>query len=173
MYSWVISAEIIPQTFSPAQAQGWDFMVSAYFWLDLYACLHVERVLVQSEAHIVVFCSSLPIFLCPPSAFLSLCFCSFTLPPPLFKLPYTPFSLFAGQEEMNNMTFSRSDNILPHEFPTAPAFISHSHQFVFAPGSSVFPRNDHPGTRWLTSSTRGQGASRASAGSHIGKPHRR
>lgn len=103
----------------------------------------------------------------------SLCFCSFTLPPPLFKLPYTPFSLFAGQEEVNNMTFSRSDNILPHEFPTAPAFISHSHQFVFAPGSSVFPRNDHPGTRWLTSSTRGQGASRASAGSHIGKPHRR
>ena len=95
----------------------------------------------------------------PPS--LSLSFCSLTLPrspppsppPPLSKLPYTPFSLSlslslsACQEEVNNMTFSRSDNILPREFPAAPAFLSHSHRFVFAPGASVFLRNDHLGTR--------------------------
>ena len=64
-------------------------------------------------------------------------------------------SLSACQEEVNNMTFSRSDNILPREFPAAPAFLSHSHRFVFAPGASVFLRNDHLGTRWLTSSTGG------------------
>lgn len=96
--------------------------------------------------------SSLPLFLCsftPPA------------PQPLSKLPSTllslPLSRTACQEEVNNMTFGCSDNILPYEFPVTPAFLSHSHQFVFAPGASVFLRNDHLGTRWLTSSSRGAG----------------
>lgn len=62
------------------------------------------------------------------------------------------------------MTFSRSDNILPHEFPTAPTFLSRSHRFVFAPGGSVFFRNDHLGAELINRQLRGQGGSQASQG---------
>lgn len=55
--------------------------VSTNFWprrlgVCGFVCVeHAECVLVQFEAHIVVFSSSPPIFLCPPSLSLSLSFC--------------------------------------------------------------------------------------------------
>lgn len=117
-----------------------------------------QCVLDEFEAHIT--------FLSPLiSSLSSLHLSVFAILPPLLTpslhlgvaLPRVSLS----QEEVNNMTFNQRF----HEFPCAQAFLSHSHRFVFAPGSSVFLRNDHRGTRWLTSSSGDRGGSQASAGS--------